>query len=115
MNGYYEWREEGGPRKQRYYVTAESPLMAVAGLWERWTDRDSGESMDSFTVVTCPAAAPIAWLHDRMPVILDEQAVESWLGPTTSGEALQALCVPHGGALTVLAVAGPIARPHIAD
>jgi len=111
MNGYYEWREEDGPRRQRYYVTAESPLMAVAGLWERWTDRDSGDSMDSFTAVTCPAATSIAWLHDRMPVILDDASADAWLGPSTTGEVLQGLCVPFGGALTARNVDGPISVP----
>jgi len=115
MNGYYEWRDEGGPRKQRYYVTGESTLLSAAGLWERWTDRDSGESMDSFTVVTCPAAAPIAWLHDRMPVILDDASADAWLATATPGEVLQGLCAPFGGALNVRGVDGPVSPPPAAD
>jgi putative SOS response-associated peptidase YedK len=63
-----------------------------AGLWERWikppstenfdTDLDEtppSETIDSFTIITKPANATIAPLHDRMPVIVKDEHCERWL------------------------------------
>lgn len=52
--------------------------MLFAGLYECWylqTDRPEV----TFTIVTCAANAAIAEIHDRMPIVLDEQAAEDWM------------------------------------
>jgi putative SOS response-associated peptidase YedK len=87
--GFYEWKKmkpapEGGGkvRKQPYFITlkANEP-MVFAGLWESWTDRESGEHIDSCTILTTDANATLRELHDRMPVVLDEAAWTRWLDP----------------------------------
>ena len=56
--------------------------MAFAGLCESWTDKASGEVINSFTILTCEANELVRKLHERMPVILKEQDYQSWLtGP----------------------------------
>jgi putative SOS response-associated peptidase YedK len=42
--------------------------IAFAGLWERWKEPASGETVKSFTIVI---TAPI---HNRMPVILGRES-----------------------------------------
>ena len=37
------------------------------------------EYAEPFTILTMPSAGPIAGLHDRMPVMLDDVAMEYWL------------------------------------
>ena len=39
----------------------------MAGLWDEWTDKKTGERIKSCTIITCPANALIGTLHDRMP------------------------------------------------
>ncbi len=54
--------------------------MLFAGLYESWyPERNQPEV--TFTIVTCAANAVIAEIHDRMPVVLDEQAAEDWMNP----------------------------------
>ena len=78
-NGFYEWQAlpDG---KQPHYITVQTVgLFAFAGLWESWTNKVSGEVIDSFTILTCGANELIKPLHERMPVILKDQDYETWL------------------------------------
>ena len=60
--------------KQPYYVRpAEGEFFAMAGLWDEW------QELKTFTVLTRDACADLAWLHDRMPVILGAEEMKHWL------------------------------------
>ena len=83
-NGFYEWQALP-TGKQPHYITVQNVgVIAFAGLWERWTNRASGEIIDSFTILTCEANELVRKLHGRMPVILKEQDYESWLTGSVS-------------------------------
>jgi putative SOS response-associated peptidase YedK len=80
-DGFYEWRKLDDKTKQPFaIVPLDSPLFAFAGLWERWRDPESKEVVRSFTIITTNANEMMAPIHDRMPVILDEQRWPQWLG-----------------------------------
>ena len=53
-------------------------LIAFAGIWECWRDREGGE-IDTVAILTCAANATITPLRDRMPVVLSADAFEAWL------------------------------------
>lgn len=78
-DGFYEWRAEG-KRKQPYYLRArdDGPLL-LAGLWDRWNSPDG--ALETCTILTTAAQAPITDLHDRMPVMLDLDSSRRWLDP----------------------------------
>lgn len=104
VDGFYEW--QGGRVKQPFYVTrrggpgadgtadagsggaderecggterAEPPLLWMAGLWDRWACADGAELL-SYAILTADASPEIAWLHDRMPVILSAEGARAWL------------------------------------
>jgi putative SOS response-associated peptidase YedK len=74
-DGFYEWKK---PEKQPYAVAmADGDQMVMAGLWEEWNDKKTGERVRSCTIITCRPNAVIGTLHDRMPVILAER---DWAG-----------------------------------
>ncbi len=76
-DGFYEW---AGPKQRRlpYRFTRDGGApFAFAGLWERWGPQDA--RVESCTIVTCPPNALLEPFHDRMPVILDDDAFETWL------------------------------------
>ena len=52
---------------------------ALAAIWENWKRPGGDEWVRTFAVVTCPANALMADIHDRMPVILPPQAYDRWL------------------------------------
>jgi putative SOS response-associated peptidase YedK len=92
-DGVYEWKK---PEKQPYAVAmADGGQMVMAGLWDEWTDKRTGERVKSCTIITCPPNAVIGALHDRMPVILAEKDWPKWLGEEpASPDELKAMLVP---------------------
>jgi len=100
VNAFFEWSGEKGHRLKWRISLREEPLFALAGLWELWQDRESGEAVTSYTIVTCAANAAIAPLHDRMPVILREDDYARWLDAAADRQPLLA---PFDPAAMVLA------------
>ncbi|MGH8194972.1 MAG: SOS response-associated peptidase [Woeseiaceae bacterium] len=81
-DGFYEWRKEPHGKTPFFISLASGQPFAFAGLWEAWRDRESGESLQTATVVTTAAHGLMAELHDRMPVVLEPPAGQRWLeGP----------------------------------
>ncbi|CAK9067003.1 SOS response-associated protein yoqW [Durusdinium trenchii] len=84
-----------------YFRLARSPLFAIAGLAEHWSD--GTETVDSCTMVTTEANEMVGKVHPRkrMPVILDsEAACARWLNPElTQRGSLDELFVPYDDGL----------------
>jgi putative SOS response-associated peptidase YedK len=78
-NGFYEWSEPRGGRKRPYFISAvDEPLLALAGLWERWRT-PSGERLETCVIVTVDASAQVKPIHDRMPLLVPRHAHALWL------------------------------------
>lgn len=77
-DGFYEW-QGAKPPKQPYYIRLRSgsPL-AFAGLWSRWHP-DSGEPIDTYTIITTAANELMGPIHNRMPVIVPPDQYRQWL------------------------------------
>ena len=75
----------------RRQVTAAdgSPILAFAGLWDRWTDPASGEEVLSATIIVSSASDWMAPYHDRMPVLLGVGDFDAWLDGEARPEALR--------------------------
>ena len=70
--------------------------MALAGLWETWRSRTSGERVRSFAIVTTEPNKLCAALHNRMPVVLAPEAWPQWLGEEPADVPhLKALLAPY--------------------
>ena len=51
----------------------------MGGVWESWCAPDGG-ILRSYAIVTTPANAEMAALHDRMPLVLERKQWSAWLG-----------------------------------
>jgi len=88
-DGFYEWKPLGGKTKQPYLIRMlDRAPFAFAGLWERWTDKATGEVIESCAIITCPPNRVCAPIHNRMPAILAKADYAAWLGevPATRDE-----------------------------
>jgi putative SOS response-associated peptidase YedK len=79
-DGFYEWRNVGGKKKPVRITLKDEMLFAMAGLWDEWHDPTSGNTINSFTIITVPANRIIAPIHDRMPAIIAPNREKKWLG-----------------------------------
>lgn len=92
-DGFYEWRAEETGKKPVWITRPDRDPFAFAGLWAA-AKRGDRSSIHSCAIVTCEPGRVVAPIHDRMPVILDQEAEEGWLDPEARPGELQALFVP---------------------
>ena len=92
--GFFEWRHvfplnkrTGQPlktaNKYPYFVTVKNkPYFFMAGIWQPWTDRVTGEHVESFAIVTTAANKLMEQVHNskkRMPTILNDDLAWEWI------------------------------------
>ncbi|WP_315092765.1 SOS response-associated peptidase [uncultured Cellulomonas sp.] len=89
MDGYFEWqRHPGEKRKTPYYLTGpDAAPLAAAGLYELWPDPstpedDPGRWLWTYTVITTTATDSTGHIHDRAPLLLPADMVDTWLDPS---------------------------------
>jgi putative SOS response-associated peptidase YedK len=78
-DGFYEWQKQGDAKQPYYISLASGDPFALAALWENWTDKSSGESIQSTTLITTAANEFMQSLHHRMPMVLEPRAADAWL------------------------------------
>ncbi|RPD46208.1 SOS response-associated peptidase [Hymenobacter sediminis] len=95
-DSFYEWQATAsGKVPHRMLLNSEEPF-AFAGLWDEWLDRQTGEVLPSFTIITTEPNSLMASIHNRMPVLLPDRAAElAWLDDSLSVPEHQALLRPH--------------------
>ena len=80
-DGFYEWKKLDTKTKQPYaIVMKDRSVFGFAGLWERWKDRTSGQTIQSCSIITTTPNEICAPIHNRMPVILPKENYAKWLG-----------------------------------
>ena len=99
-SGFYEWLHFTPPGTKKpiaypYYITvSHHPYFFIAGIWQSWTDRETGETMPTFTLVTTAANPLMSAIHNtkkRMPTILPEAKAYEWIQPDLSPEKISEL------------------------
>lgn len=81
-SGFYEWKSEGTKKIPHRLSSDDTPLFAMAGLWEPYAHLN-GSEIDTATIVTTSASGVVASLHDRMPVIIPQDQFSIWLESET--------------------------------
>lgn len=86
VNGFYEWKwlDPKGKQKQKHLIQVlnEEPF-ALGGIYSDWTNRDTGEIVRTYTIVTTEAQDIMREIHNsklRMPVaLIDDKEILNWL------------------------------------
>ena len=91
-DGFYEWQwlDPKGKNKQKYLITLPNDeLFAFGGLWSEWVNKDTGEIMHTYSIVTTQANELMSEIHNskkRMPVILKPENESDWLEGASTRE-----------------------------
>ena len=95
VDAFYEWRRQERVRQPYRIFRADGRPLVLAGLWDGWKNPETGEVRRTFTIVTTTPNSAVAALHNRMPVIVPDDAWARWLDPRSvdPGE-LRALLEP---------------------
>nr|WP_298522411.1 SOS response-associated peptidase [uncultured Halomonas sp.] len=75
-NGWYEWDKAVTPKQPHFICREDREPLFFAGIY---TEREDGSV--GCAIVTEPARGSTQDVHDRMPLILDDDSLEPWLDP----------------------------------
>lgn len=89
IDGFFEHHDFGGKKYPFYIQRVDSKPIVLGGLWDEWTNKSTGEVINSFTIVTTKANTLMKKIHNnprlkeaRMPFILAEENENTWLNGT---------------------------------
>ncbi|KAJ4350574.1 hypothetical protein N0V95_004623 [Ascochyta clinopodiicola] len=114
--GFYEWLKKNNGKEKIPHLTRrkDGQLMCFAGLWDRVQFEDSNEPLYTYTIITTNSNKQLNFLHDRMPVILDNgsEAIRTWLDPNCKewNQDLQSLLKPYEGELECYPVSKDVGK-----
>jgi putative SOS response-associated peptidase YedK len=97
VDGFYEWQwlDSKGKEKKKYFLSAmDGEPYAIAGIYHPWINKQSGEIIDGFSVVTAAANEQMSRIHNsknRMPIVLHRTNEQAWLD---GGDMNQFLNIP---------------------
>jgi putative SOS response-associated peptidase YedK len=80
-DGFYEWQTSGSTKQPMFITMQDQRLFGMAGLFEFWTEPQSGETVRTCTIVTTGANELMLQFHHRMPVIVPRDDYAAWLNP----------------------------------
>ena len=81
---YFEWERCGEARRKYALRPAHAGMFYLAGIYH-W-ENHSGALYPTFALLTRQAAPDIAFIHDRMPVILPAERACGWLNPQNDAQ-----------------------------
>jgi len=77
-DGYYEWKRDGDKKLPYYLKNPDDELLTMAGLYDIWK-QPNGNLLPSYTIITKDAQENLSNIHHRMPVILPQVHLNTWL------------------------------------
>lgn len=96
-SGFFEWRhknpEKKNSEKYPFYVSLKDDGMFVfGGIWEKFTDRNTGEIIHTYAIITTRANELMEIVHNtkkRMPLIIEPEKAMKWLDPALSDDEIK--------------------------
>lgn len=77
--GFYEWDQE----KNKYLINLpELQMLYMAGLYNEF------EGEGRFVILTTNSNSSMSNIHDRMPIVLEKNIIEDWLGDSTFAQEI---------------------------
>lgn len=97
-DGFFEWMDF---KKKKYphliYLNNEK-IFCFAGIYSSWTDKETGEHLNTFSILTTNANSMMAKIHnskERMPVIVPKHLYKKWLTPNLTKEEIISFFNPY--------------------
>lgn len=95
--GYFEWRHEENKKIPYYIFLKDEEIFSMAGVYDSWLDKATGEIIDAFSIITTDANHLTDYIHNtkhRMPAIISKTDEEKWLNPTLSKSDIAQFLIP---------------------
>lgn len=101
ITGFYEYKHIKGKKYPHFIDWEDEQVRWVACICDEWRDRDRGETLKTFSIVTTRGNSFMAGIHNnpeldepRMPVFLQGENLLRWLSNETSLADLKSILRP---------------------
>jgi len=79
---FFEWQQIEKEKYPHCISVIDKPIFYMAGVWNTWTNQNTGEIKNSFGIITTEANGLMSKIHNvkkRMPTILNDDLANSWV------------------------------------
>jgi len=94
-DGFFEWRKEGKNKVPYRFNLNNEEAFSYAGLWDSWKNEETGDLVNTFTIITTEANKVVKAVHDRMPVILRKDLEKLWIAEDVTESQAISLLKPY--------------------
>jgi putative SOS response-associated peptidase YedK len=97
-DGFFEWEHIGKEKKPHFIYMPDHEPFAFGGLYNEWTDKETGEVFNTVSIITTPANLLMSRIHNsklRMPFIVPQGEWDQWLDKAPDVEAVKAMMRPY--------------------
>lgn len=80
--GFFEWRDFNKKKYPYFIYPSNYETFSLAGIYEDWEDKNTGEILSTFSIVTTKAEGIMEKIHNtkkRMPLVLSPDREDLWL------------------------------------
>jgi len=95
--GYFEWRHEGGRKIPYFIFVKDAEIFSMAGISETWINKETKESVTTFSIITTPANSLTEYIHNtkkRMPLIINKEDEQKWITPNLQHDEIVNMMQP---------------------
>ncbi len=97
-DGFFEWMDFQKKKYPHLIQMKNNELFCFAGIYSSWTDKSTGELINSFSILTTDANPMMEKIHNlkkRMPVIVPPSLYKKWLSPDLPAPVIQSFFAPY--------------------
>ena len=97
VSGFFEWREVNKVKVPYFIKLREPDIFSLGCICDSWTDRQTGEVRDTFSIITTAANPLMEKIHNvkkRMPLIIGRDDEAAWVDPGLGAPGIRKLIKP---------------------
>jgi putative SOS response-associated peptidase YedK len=101
VDGFFEWRHLNGKSYPYYIRLRDHQPFALAGIWDKWQNPQSGNEVRTFSIITTQANPLLEQIHNtkkRMPVILARKVEKTWIENKLDKNLIASTLQPYNAA-----------------
>ncbi len=97
-DGFFEWMDFQKKKYPHHIFLNQHDLFCFAGIYAHWTDQQTGEFLQTFSILTTDANPMMSRIHNlkkRMPVIVPPHLYSTWLQPPLTATDIKSFFSPY--------------------
>ena len=98
VDGFFEWRHLNNKSYPYYISLADHQPFALADIWDKWQNPDTGIESRTFSVITTEANPLMTQIYNtkkRMPAILPRENEKKWIDNNLKKANIESFLKPY--------------------